>query len=181
MIILIFTEGTILMPKMGLGVSREVRVRQSKIAGMEREQASIKFNSNLKKSAPGSVHDYESYIPIDNAVGKIQNWKKQKNVIYYLTSRRTKNDVKAILNVLKKYHFPDCQNLLFRKTGENYKDIVQNLKPDIFIEDDCESIGGEKEMTSTYMSKNAKSKIRIFTVKEFSGIDHLTDKLLLEQ
>jgi hypothetical protein len=178
MIILIFTEGTILMHKKGFGLSREERVKESSIAGMQREASSIKYRSNYKKSEPGSIHDYSTYIPINNAVEKIKNWKKQKNKIYYMTSRRTKDDVEAISYVLKTNNFPDCKNLLFRKTGENYKDVVENLMPDFFIEDDCESIGGAKEMTSTNLSEKAKSKIKIYLVKEFEGIDSLPENLI---
>lgn len=173
MTILIFTEGTILMHKKGINISREERVRQSKLAGIEREETSVIFDSKFQKSAPGSVHDYTSYVPIDNAVGKIKSWKNLGTTIYYMTSRRAKDDIQAISNVLKKYNFPDYKNLLFRKTNENYKEIVEKLMPDIFIEDDCESIGGAKEMTSTYLSKESKSKIQIFTVQEFGGINHL--------
>jgi hypothetical protein len=49
--------------------------------------------------------------------------------------------------------------------------------PDIFIEDDCESIGGKKEMTSTYLAEELKNKIKLITVKEFNGIDYLPDNI----
>ncbi len=60
---------------------------------------------------------------------------------------------------------------------ETYKDIAERVIPDILIEDDCESIGGEKEMTITFVKPEIKQKIKSIIVKEFSGIDHLPDKL----
>jgi hypothetical protein len=41
------------------------------------------------------------------------------------------------------------------------------------IEDDCESIGGEKEMVYPYIKKELKSKIKSVIIKEFEGIDNL--------
>ncbi len=35
--VLVFTEGTVLMPKRALGLSREEVVEQSRLAGMQRE------------------------------------------------------------------------------------------------------------------------------------------------
>ena len=49
--------------------------------------------------------------------------------------------------------------------------------PDFLIEDDCESIGGEKEMTITFIKPEIKEKIKSVVVKEFGGIDYLPDNL----
>jgi len=49
--------------------------------------------------------------------------------------------------------------------------------PDILIEDDCESIGGKKEMTITFIKPKIKQKIRSVIIKEFSGINDLPDNL----
>ena len=78
--------------------------------------------------------------------------------------------------VLKKYGFPDGQ-VFFRGSGEEYKDIAERIMPDILIEDDCESIGGEKEMVYPHIKPDLKSKIKSIVVKEFGGIDHLPDKV----
>jgi len=80
--ILIFIEGTILMHKMALGRPRKEIVEQVK--------------SKLK-----GVKNYVSYIPIGNAVSKIQTWQNQEAEICYLTSRRTPKEIEAIRNVLK--------------------------------------------------------------------------------
>lgn len=162
--ILIFTEGTALTFKSGKGLSREEQVKQSILEGMQREKVPVK---------EGSVHDYANYIPIGNVVEKLTNWKNQGVTIYYLTSRRIKKEIDNIKNVLQEYNFPDSQNLLFRQQEENYANVAEKLKPDILIEDDCESIGGEKEMTYTNIKKDLKPKIKHISVKEFRGIDHL--------
>ena len=155
--ILIFTEGTILMHKMALGRPREKIVGQVK--------------SKLK-----GVKNYVSYIPIGNAVSKIQTWQNQGAEICYLTSRRTPNEIEAIRNVLKNYNFPKGK-LFYRKKNEQYKDVAEKLRPAILIEDDCESIGGEKEMTYPHIQIKLKQKIKLIPVKEFGGIDHLPDSI----
>lgn len=50
--------------------------------------------------------------------------------------------------------------------------------PDIFIEDDCESIGGEVEMTYPYINPEIQKKIHSIIVKEFEGIDHLPSSIV---
>jgi hypothetical protein len=45
------------------------------------------------------------------------------------------------------------------------------------VEDDCESIGGEIEMTYSHMRPEIKAKITSIVVKEFGGIDHLPETL----
>ncbi|MCJ7793134.1 MAG: hypothetical protein MUP45_04105 [Candidatus Marinimicrobia bacterium] len=156
--ILTFTEGTILMPLSALGLSRKERVEQSK--------------RKEKK-----VYDFANHLPIEKAVKKLQTWKNQGVKIFYLTSRTLTTQIKDISNVLKKYQFPDSQNLLYRQKGEKYKDVAEKMMPNILIEDDCESIGGKKEMTYTYIKPKLKKKIKLIAVKEFGGIDHLPDKL----
>ena len=123
-----------------------------------------------------SVHDYESYVPVGNAVKKLQNWKKDGAEILYLTSRRKSKEIKQIKNVLKKHNFPNDQLLFRRKNGE-YKDVAERIIPDILVEDDCESIGGIDEMTITHVKTEIKKKIQSIPIKEFGGIDHLLDKI----
>lgn len=156
--VLVFTEGTILMPSAGKNVSREERVQQV-------------------KNEEASVHDFKTYIPIDNAVLTLNEWVKNGCELYYLTSRRRLDEIADIQNVLLTNSFPSG-TLLFRKDSEEYKDVAEKLMPDVLIEDDCESIGGEVEMTYPNMKPEVKAKIKHFAVKEFGGIDHLTDLLL---
>ena len=156
--ILVFTEGTVIMHPSAKGLSREERVKQSQT----RER---------------SIHDYRNYIPNDNAVEKLLSWKRQRAEIYYLTSRTTHEEINDIRFVLEKFNFPDCQNLLYREKGKEYKDVAERLMPDILVEDDCESIGGEVEMTYPHIRRDLKQKIKSIVVKEFGGIDHLPDNL----
>src|SRR3989304_1592830 len=102
--IMIFTEGTALMFQSGANLSREERVKMS-------------------QQKESSVYDFASYMPAGRAVEKIIQWKNRGAEIYYLTSRTTKPEIEAIQNVLNKYHFPDAKNLLFRREGEEYKDV----------------------------------------------------------
>lgn len=104
-------------------------------------------------------------------------WKKQGTTILYLTSRRIKNEIEAIKTILKKYNFPDADNLYFRHQGEDYKDVAQKLMPDVIVEDDCESIGGEIEMTHPHIRDDLKKKIKSIVIKEFAGIDHLPENV----
>lgn len=140
------------------GLTREQRVEQSRKGGR-------------------SVHDYRNYIPNGNAVEKLVRWKEQGAEIFYLTSRISPEQIEDIRSVLQKYKFPTEQNLLFRRAGEEYKDVAEQLTPDILVEDDCESIGGEVEMTYTYIRPKFKKEIKSVVVKEFGGIDHLPNEL----
>lgn len=127
-----------------------------------------------------SVHDYSCYIPIGKAVQKLNHWKKQGAQILYLTSRGKAEEVKKVKNVLKKRGFPDGElffRRLFHKKSKEYARIVEEIKPDIFIEDDCESIGGKEDMTITYVSPKIKIKMKAIAVKEFGGIDLLPNSL----
>ena len=49
--------------------------------------------------------------------------------------------------------------------------------PDLLIEDDCKSIGGEAEMIYPHIDPGKKKFIHSIVVREFSGIDHLPDDL----
>ncbi len=155
--LMIFTEGTIIMHKNAAGRTRMEIVKQV-------------------KSGEKSVHDSKSYLPVGSSVHKLINWKNDGAKIFYLTSRTKSKEIDCIGNVLKIYMFPKG-TLVFRRKGEEYKDVAERIMPDILIEDDCESIGGKNEMTITNVSTSAKKKIKSIVVKEFSGIDKLPDKL----
>jgi hypothetical protein len=157
--VLIFTEGTILMHRNGLGLPRERIVEQVK-----------------NRKGPLTKRYFASSVPIGNCVRKIEAWKKQGATLLYLTSRRTMEEVETIRGILSKYDFPEGE-LLFRKIGEQYKDVAERALPDLIIEDDCESIGGEEEMTYPHIKPELKGRIKSIVVKEFGGIDHLPDDL----
>lgn len=177
--ILVFTEGTILIFALGKNLQREKQIRMSQQAGIQREENALAFENDLPLPAveEGSVYDFSSYVPIGNAVEKLITWKNQGASIYYLTSRRIKEEIKIIQKLLREYNFPDYQNLFFRSKGENYKDVAERVMPDILIEDDCISIGGEKEMVYPHINDSLKSKIIPVVIPEFSGIDELADDI----
>jgi hypothetical protein len=157
--ILVFTEGTILTHRSHIGLRRETVVKLVK---------------NQKESFGPEY--FVSSVPIGNCVCKIEGWKTQGATIAYLTSRRTSEEVQIIRNVLLTSGFPEGE-LNFRKTGEEYKDVVERVLPDIIVEDDCESIGGEKEMTYPHIKQELKLRIKSIVVREFGGIDHLPNNV----
>lgn len=130
----------------------------------------------MHKSGAG-VSDYVNYVPIGNAVVKLKKWESQGAEILYFSSHENQQGLEKDKLVLKRYDFPKGK-IYWRQNGESYADIAQNLMPDILIEDDCESIGGEKEMTYTNIKPELKAKIRQIVVKEFEGIDYLPNNIM---
>src|SRR3990167_1917464 len=155
--ILVFLHGTLIMHKNAEGKSREERVRQV-------------------ENLDSSIRDYASYIPVGNSVEKLKSWQKQGAEILYLSSHETAEDVEKDRLVLEKYDFPKGQ-IFYRQNGESYKDIAEKIIPTVLIEDDCESIGGEKEMTITFVKPEIKQRIKSIIIKEFSGIENLPNNL----
>ena len=64
-----------------------------------------------------------------------------------------------------------------RRKNEEYKDVAERAMPNILVEDDCESIGGEVEMTYPHIEPEKKKKIESIPVPEFGGINHLSNSL----
>jgi hypothetical protein len=155
--ILIFTEGTILMHKGALGLTRDEIMKQ------------------LQNHFPG-IHDFASYIPIGNSVRKLNNWANDGAEIIYLTSRKKPAEVETIRNILNRHGFPQGR-LLFRQGKQTYKDIAEAVLPDVLVEDDCESIGGAAQMTITNVEPTIKRRIKSVVVREFGGIDRLPDDI----
>jgi len=123
-------------------------------------------------------HDFANYQPTGNAVAKIKKWVSQGTQICYLTSHKNAAGVTIDQQVLVKYGFPKGE-IYWRQNNEAYKDVAERVMPDILIEDDCESIGGEAEMTYPHIREDLKAKIKSIVVKEFQGIDLLPDNLTL--
>jgi len=82
--------------------------------------------------------------------------------------------VETDTRLLSEYGFPNGP-VLFRQTGEEYHDVAEQALPDILIEDNCESIGGEKEMTYPLIKPEIKARILSIIVPEFGGVDHLPE------
>lgn len=122
------------------------------------------------------LYFHAKYIPIGNCRKKIRSWEEQGAEIVYITSRKTESQVNEIQNLLEKYDFPGTR-IYYREKNQKYKDIVEAVLPDILIEDDCRSIGGQWQMCITQVKPERKTKIKSIVVKEFKGIDHLPDSL----
>ncbi len=151
--IMIFLHGTAIMHQNAKGLPREERVGQV----LSREE---------------SIYDYASYIPIGYVVEKLTHWGEQGAEINYLSSHKNAKDVEKDKLVLKTYDFPEGP-IYYRRGNEAYEDVIERSLPDILIEDDCESIGGEKEMTYPSLRSALKVRIKSIVVPEFGGIDHL--------
>lgn len=119
---------------------------------------------------------FTNYIPIGDCVSKILSWQQQGAEIVYCTSRKSKGQINQIVSLLRTYDFAGSR-LYYRAPKQTYKDIVETVIPDILIEDDCKSIGGQWQMCITHVSPSLKNKIKSVAVKEFKGIDHLPDKI----
>lgn len=166
--ILVFLHGTIIMHKNAAGKPREEIIQQV----VDEED---------------SVRDFAAYIPIGSAPQKLQKWAEQGAEISYLsaltTSKKTRGDetvgeegLKIDKVILDRYDFPEGA-IYHREVGEDYWDVIERMTPlpDIMIEDDCASIGGESAMTHPGLSSEFHQKIKSIVVKEFGGIDHLPD------
>ena len=160
--ILIFTEGTLFIGGDVAHLSRQERIRA--------------VQEELAQQTAGRPIDFRAEIPVGNAVEKLHTWKQQGAEIIYLTSRTQPDEIEDIRYVLDKFDFPEGE-LLFRREGEAYKDVAERVLPDILVEDDCESIGGEVEMTYPHIRLELKARIKSIVVPEAGGIDHLPNDL----
>lgn len=64
--------------------------------------------------------------------------------------------------------------ILCRDRGQTYREIVEQLKPNVLIEDDCKSIGGTRACCITNVNEEIKKEIQSIIVPEFTGIDNIT-------
>ncbi len=155
---MVFLHGTAIMHKAGQGKTPTERSKQ------------------VEENEP-SVHKYDTYIPVGDAVHKIKKWQNQGAKIVYLSSHEDEENVQKDIQVLIKHNFPDGP-VLYREGKETYADIAERVMPDILIEDDCKSIGGEPEMIYPHINPKKKRLIKSIVVKEFTGIDQIPDDLV---
>ncbi len=155
--IMVFLHGTVIMQKAGVKHTPQQRTQQG------------------QAGAP-SVRDFASYVPVDNAVAKLKSWEKQGAEILYLTFHQDAEGLQIDADVLLNHGFP-AGPVLCRQAQDGYKDVAERVLPDILIEDDCESIGGESQMTYPGINAEIRSNIKSIVVKEFAGIDHLPEAL----
>ena len=81
-----------------------------------------------------------------------------------------------IMRVLKDNGFPG-QIVHARKGEEKYHEVVEQVKPDVYIEDDYASSHGRAELGSQGL--NPELGIHVIIVPEFGGLDFLPDDLEL--
>jgi hypothetical protein len=155
--ILVFLHGTCIMHRNAIELSRENIVQQV-IDGVD-----------------DSIYDFATYIPIGNAVDKLITWQKHGAKIAYLSSHKSLDNVKKDEIILNRYNFP--KGTIYYRKENNWNLPIEEFKPNILIEDDCESIGGEYQMTYPNLDTDKKSEIFSIVVREFGGIDHLPDDL----
>jgi hypothetical protein len=153
--ILVFLHGTTIMHAAGAGLPREESVRQ------------------VRERHP-SVREYAAYVPVGNAVAKLRRWQAQDAEIAYLSSHRKLEDVAKDAAVLRRHGFPSGE-VFSRLPDEDYGAAAERARPDVLIEDDCESIGGTVEMTYPRLHPELRQHVTSIVVREFEGIDRLPD------
>ena len=154
---MVFLHGTAIMHKSGIGKTPAERIKQ------------VEINDP-------AVNHYETYVPIGKANEKIKKWQEQAAEIVYLSSHRDIASVEKDKLVLDKYNFPSGE-VYYRNLLQSYAKVAEKVMPDILIEDDCESIGGEVQMTYPHIQPDKKKQIKSLVVKEFQGLDHLPDDI----
>lgn len=131
----------------------------------------------LKPKSWLTLYNHNSYVPIGNTVQIIQAWQEQGANIIYCTSRK-KKQANDMAKLLIDNGFGGTY-LVSREPKKSYADIVEIIKPDILVEDDCKSIGGEWQMCITKVNHELKKRIKHITVPEFKGIDNLSVNIKL--
>jgi hypothetical protein len=155
--VLVFLHGTALMHAAAAGVARSERVAQVR----QREE---------------SVRRLADYVPTPGAVGRLHGWADAGCTIAYLSSHTDAAGVAADEAVLARHAFPRGP-VLARRAGETYGDVAAAYTPDVLVEDDCESIGGETQMTFPQLPPQQRARVRSLVVPEFAGLDDLPPDL----
>jgi hypothetical protein len=152
---MVFLHGTAIMHASAVGQPRAGRVRQS-------------------RQRDASVLDFGAYVPTENAVAKLQAWRRHGADICYLSSHTGPADVALDRTVLAAHGFPDGP-VLFRQPGESYADVASSAGADVVVEDDCESIGGARHTTAFSLARRPGRAPSCVVVPEFGGLTHLPD------
>lgn len=118
----------------------------------------------------------KGYEPLGKSIKIINDLFNKGNGIYLCSYVRKKryHFIKSIMD----YYKVNYTEILCRDKGEQYSDLVERICPDILIEDDCASIGGEKEWCITNVREDIKKRIKSIIVKEFEGIDSTENKIV---
>ncbi len=152
------------------------KIRLQPASSQKRPRIMVFAEGTVLKPKSFWLHfSHRAYVPIGQAVQLLSRWEAQGADIIYCTSRKGKQAEK-IAELLQQFSFPG-NYLVAREAGEKYADLVEGLKPDVLIEDDCKSIGGAWQMCITKVEPQLKAAITSIVVPEFQGISHLPDKL----
>jgi len=113
-----------------------------------------------------------SYVPIDNATEKLKLWQEQGFEIVYLTSLKGRKAM-TMAQHLDELGFVGSM-VGYRERNQDYATLIKEELPDILIEDNCKSIGGEKNMCYNLLNDDLKKEIKHIVVEEFKGIDNVS-------
>lgn len=160
--ILIFVEWTILAHSSSVWLTRDEIVNQVK----------NQWTSDEDKNP--DIKNYASYIAIWNAVEKVKEFETKWFEIIYLTSRTKESEVTNIQNALDTNWFPKWK-LESRKSWEKYNQVIERIKPNVLVEDDCES--WVSEIVIANINPDLKSSIKYIQVKEFAWIDAISSDI----
>ncbi len=127
----------------------------------------------LKPKSKWFLFSFQNYVPIGRCAAILSRWHEQGMSISYCTSRKRRG-VSVMIDLLKRFELPG-ERLYYRGKAEGYKDIVETVKPDVLIEDDCKSIGGASQMCITRVCPEIKQGIKSVVVREYKGIGHLAE------
>ena len=85
-----------------------------------------------------SVADFVHYVPTESAVRKVRAWATRGAHIAYLSSHLRDEAVAADMAVLARSEFPPGE-ILHRREGETYVDLLARARLDILVEDDAKA------------------------------------------
>ncbi len=124
----------------------------------------------------GTIIDDRRWTIVGNAVRKVRAWHMQGAKIVCLSSKKKAEDLAKVKSVIEEWGLPEGV-VYTRLSSEDYGEVVERVMPDIIVEDDCRSIGGEAEMVYPKLRPELKRRIKSIVVEEWGGIDHLPDDL----
>lgn len=109
------------------------------------------------------------YVPIKNSIEKLKMWQEEGYEVIYITSLKGRKAMKMAQR-LDELGFIGSM-VGYRQKNQDYATLIKEELPDILIEDNCRSIGGEKNMCYSELTDELKNNIKHIVVEEFEGID----------
>ncbi len=109
------------------------------------------------------------YVPIKNSIDKLKEWQEEGYEVIYITSLKGRKAMK-MAQKLDELGFIGSM-VGYRQKNQDYATLIKEELPDILIEDNCRSIGGEYNMCYNQLTDELKNSIKHIVVEEFEGID----------